>query len=336
MSAVAFSFGAAFAIAVILTPLLRRFAHRIGYLDVPGANSSHAAPVPRSGGYAILLGIVVASGLAGALSDRGIAVFIAGAVALAIVAAIDEFRSLPRFSRFIVQIVIATAIAYEGDALLRTVLLPFGLDVPLGPFAGLVAIVWTVWMINAYNFMDGLNGMASVEGIVCGGTFAILSLSIDDPAGAVAAAAIAGASAGFVPFNLPSGSIFMGDVGSATLGLLFAVLSLRLAAMGLPFVAVVLPLLPFLFDSTVTVALRAARGERFFATRHRSHFYQRLNQMGYTHAQVTALYGLMALASSLVALAYTVLTEPLKVVLLSGVVAMHVGLALWVTARENR
>jgi len=336
MSAVVFSFGAAFTIAVVLTPVLRRFAHRIGYLDVPGANSSHATPVPRSGGYAILLGIVIASGVAGAFADRGVTVFLSSAVVLAVVAAIDDFRSLPRFSRFIVQIVVATAIAYEGDALLATVLLPFGVDVQFGPFAGVVAIAWTVGMINAYNFMDGLNGMASVEGIVCGVAFTILSLSIDDPAGAVLAAAIAGACAGFVPFNLPSGSIFMGDAGSASLGFLFAMLSLRLAAMGLPFVAVVLPLLPFLFDSSATVVLRAARGERFFATRHRSHFYQRLNQMGYTHAQVTALYGLLALAGSVVALAYTVLTDPLKLLLLSGVVAMHVAFALWVTARENR
>jgi len=336
MSAAAFAFGAAFTIAVFLTPLLRRFARRIGYLDVPGAHSSHAAPVPRTGGYAILPGIVIASGLAGAFAERGIGVFLAGAIVLAVVAAIDDFRSLPRFSRFIVQIVVATAIAYEGDALLATVLLPFGVDLPLGPFAGLVAIVWTVGMINAYNFMDGLNGMASVEGIVCGAAFTILSLSIDDPAGAVLAAAVAGACAGFVPFNLPSGSIFMGDVGSASLGFLFALLSLRLAAMGLPIVAVVLPLFPFLFDSSVTVALRAARGERFFATRHRSHFYQRLNQMGYTHAQVTGMYGLLALTGSVVALAYIVLSEPLKLVLLSGVVAMHIAFAVWVTARENR
>lgn len=336
MSGAALAFGVAFAIAVTLTPLLRLFAHRIGYLDVPGAHSSHATPVPRSGGYAIFIGIVVATWLAGRFEDRGVAVFIAAAVVLAIVAAIDEFRSLPRFGRFVVQVVVATAIAYEGYALLTTVRLPFGVDVPLGPLAGVVAVAWTVWMINAYNFMDGLNGMASIEGIVCGLAFTILLLSIDDPQGAVPAAATAGACAGFLPFNFPRGCIFMGDVGSATMGLLFALLSLRLAAMGLPFVAVALPLFPFLFDTTVTVALRAARGERFFATRHRSHFYQRLNQMGYTHAHVTMLYGLMAVASSLVALTYTVLTETLKVLMLSGVVAMHVALAVWVAARENR
>src|SRR4051812_26939696 len=224
MSAVAFAFCAAFTIAVILTPLLRRFGHRIGYLDLPGANSSHAAPVPRSGGYAILLGII-ASGFAGWFADRAIVVFVAGAVVLSVVAAIDDFRPLPRFSRFVAQIVVATAIAYEGAAL-------------LGPFAGLVAIASILRMVNAYDFMDGPNSMASVEGIICGISFTILSLWTGDPAGAVLAAAIAGACAGFVPFNLPSGSIFMGDVGSASLGLLFATLSLRLAAMGVPVVAV--------------------------------------------------------------------------------------------------
>ncbi len=323
MSGALVALATAFTIAVILTPLLRRVAHRVGYLDVPGTNSSHEIPVPRSGGYAIVLGIIVATLVAGGPGDRDMAVILAGAAALAVVAAIDELRALPRFGRFVVQILIAAAIAYGGHVILARISLPYGIDVRLGTLAGVAAIVWVVGMINAYNFMDGLNGMASVEGIVCGIAFALLSLSIDD-------------SAGFLPWNLPSGSIFMGDVGSAGLGFLFALLSLRLASIGVPFVATALPLTPFLFDSSITVLRRAAAGERFFATRHRSHFYQRLNRTGVSHGQVTMVYGLLALVSSAVALTYTTVADGLKAIMLLGVIAMHIALAAWVTAREHR
>jgi len=336
MSGALVALATAFTIAVILTPLLRRVAHRVGYLDVPGTNSSHEIPVPRSGGYAIVLGIIVATLVAGGPGDRDMAVILAGAAALAVVAAIDELRALPRFGRFVVQILIAAAIAYGGHVILARISLPYGIDVRLGTLAGVAAIVWVVGMINAYNFMDGLNGMASVEGIVCGIAFALLSLSIDDSAGAIVAAAAAGACAGFLPWNLPSGSIFMGDVGSAGLGFLFALLSLRLASIGVPFVATALPLTPFLFDSSITVLRRAAAGERFFATRHRSHFYQRLNRTGVSHGQVTMVYGLLALVSSAVALTYTTVADGLKAIMLLGVLAMHIALAAWVTAREHR
>ena len=326
----------AFGVAVALTPLVRAVSYRIGYLDHPGDKSSHHRPVPKSGGYAIVIGILAAIGLAGGFGNRDVAVIITAVVALAVLAAVDEAKSLPRFGRFVVQIIVAGAVAYGGGVILQQVLLPFGVRVAFGALSAIAAVVWIAGLINAYNFMDGLNGMAAVEGIVGGSALAVLFAWVGDPAGMVVAVAIAGACAGFLPWNLPSGSIFMGDVGSASLGFLFAVLSLRLSNQGVPLVVAALPLLPFLFDSSVTVLLRALRGERFFATRHRSHFYQRLNGTGYSHAHVTMVYGLMALISSAVALMYTSLTETTKAMMLIGLLGLHVALASWVMAREHR
>jgi UDP-N-acetylmuramyl pentapeptide phosphotransferase/UDP-N-acetylglucosamine-1-phosphate transferase len=336
MTSAAVALVTACVVAVVLTPLFRGLAHRVGYLDVPGAQSSHDLPVPRSGGYAILVAILAAITLQGGFGERDIAIAIAGAVVLAVVAAVDDIRPLPRFSRLVVQAIVATAIAYEGSALLQEVSLPFGVVLRTGALSGVLALVWIVGMINAYNFMDGLNGIAAAEGSVSGIALGLLSLSVGDGAGAAAAFAIAGACAGFLPWNCPSGSIFMGDVGSATLGFLFAVLTLRLSNHGVPLVVAALPLLPFLFDSSVTVLLRASRGERFFATRHRSHFYQRLNQSGYSHAQVTMVYALLATTGAVVALIYGALSESAKVLMLAGVLAMHLALASWVTSRESR
>jgi UDP-N-acetylmuramyl pentapeptide phosphotransferase/UDP-N-acetylglucosamine-1-phosphate transferase len=327
---------AAFGVTIALTPLVRAVSYRLGYLDVPGDASSHHRPVPKTGGYAMFIGVLAAVALAGGFGDRDVALITVAAVALTVLAAIDEVRSLPNVVRFVVQIIIAGALAFGADVLLQQVALPFGVGVPFGALSAVAAVIWIVGLLNAYNFMDGLNGLAAVEGIVTGLALAVLFAWVGDPSGMIVSAAIAGACAGFLPWNLPSGSIFMGDVGSTSLGFLFAVLTLRLSNEGVPIVVAALPLLPFLFDSSVTVVRRALRGEPFFSTRHRSHFYQRLNGTGYSHAQVTMLYGLMALIGSAAALTYTNLTEATKVLALTSVVGIHLALASWVTARENR
>ena len=327
---------AAFLAAAALTPLARAFSHRVGYLDVPGPVSSHQIPVPKTGGYAIVGGILVALALTRALVDPGIVIMVGAIAVLALLAAVDELWALPRFGRFVVQIGVAAAVIYASGTMLREVALPFGVTVPFGALAGVITVVWIVGLINAYNFMDGLNGLASVEGIVCGFTMALLFTQAGDLAGAAAALAIAGACAGFLPWNLPSGSIFMGDVGSSSLGFLFALLTLRLVSRDVPFIAAALPLLPFLFDSSVTVVRRALRGERFFATRHRSHFYQRLNATGLTHAQVTLAYAGLAIAAGLAAVTDPLVTETGKALSLTAVVALHLALATWVGLRERR
>src|SRR4051812_33669439 len=203
---------AAFIISLLLTPLLRAWALRRGALDIPNERSSHRMPTPRNGGIAIVCGVMAASLWR---ADRTALIVLAGALASAAAAAVDEWRPLPHTLRLSLQIAIATGTAVIAGLLLRSLSLPFAtidwiwLLVPL-------TLVWIVGVVNAYNFMDGLNGIASIEAIVCGAAMALLALKHGDVAGAVLAASLAGAAAGFLPWNL-TGSIFMGDIGSATL-----------------------------------------------------------------------------------------------------------------------
>ena len=282
------------AVSAILTPVARTIARRLGVLDQPNARSSHSVPTPRNGGYAIVIAIGVGALVVGTFRDKPLAAVGLGSVALIALAGIDEVRTLPRAGRFIAQLLAGALVTIAltrpdlAAAPVRAALL-FG-----------VAVVWTVWMTNAYNFMDGINGLAASAAVVTGVTMAILFAQQGDLAAAGLALVIAGAAAGFLPWNM-TGTIFMGDVGSSTLGFLFGCLVLRGAGDGI-LIAAVLPLVPLLLDATLTLLIRAAKGERFFSTPHREHAYQRLVQRGWSHASVTALWTVLSLVCAVIAL----------------------------------
>jgi UDP-N-acetylmuramyl pentapeptide phosphotransferase/UDP-N-acetylglucosamine-1-phosphate transferase len=157
-----------------------------------------------------------------------------------------------------------------------------------------VGLVWIVGLCNAYNFMDGIDGIAAAQAIVAGAGWAWLGWRGGDAMTALAGALIAGASLGFLFFNWPPAKVFMGDAGAAFLGFTFAALtvlaltqSLERAAAGALFVW------PFLFDTTFTLVRRLVRGENVLRA-HRSHLYQRLVARGWSHARVTMLYAALA------------------------------------------
>ena len=287
-------------VSAILTPVARTIARRFGVLDQPNARSSHSIPTPRNGGYAIVIAIALGALAVGAFRGctRSLAVGL-GTLVLIVLAAIDELRTLSRVGRLIAQLLVGGLVSI---ALMRPDLA--GAHVLAALITG-IAVVWTVWMTNAYNFMDGINGIASSAAVVTGVTMAILFSQQGDLAAAGLAIVIAGAAAGFLPWNM-TGTIFMGDVGSSTLGFLFACLVLRASGDGI-LIPATLPLMPFLFDATLTLLIRAGRGERFFSTPHRDHCYQRLVQRGWSHAGVTALWTGLALACAVIALTWPTL-----------------------------
>jgi UDP-N-acetylmuramyl pentapeptide phosphotransferase/UDP-N-acetylglucosamine-1-phosphate transferase len=127
----------------------------------------------------------------------------------------------------------------------------------------------------------------------------------------------------------------MGDVGSAGLGFLLSFLVLRTSRVA-PFVAAILPLAPFLFDAGVTVLTRAVKGERFFSTPHRSHFYQRLVASGLSHVTVSLIYATVALLSSVLALVYSKLTDAQRTFAILLLILLHVGVAAVTFRLESR
>jgi UDP-N-acetylmuramyl pentapeptide phosphotransferase/UDP-N-acetylglucosamine-1-phosphate transferase len=240
-------------------------------------------PTPRTGGVAIVIGAATAAIAAGVLRDAILTRIALGVLAMAALGLVDDARSLRPGLKFFFQV--ATAVA---------ILFPLHPD----PLLGLLGLFWIVGVTNAFNFMDGINGIASLEAIICGATMGVLLLRASDVPGAACCFAVAGAAAGFFPWNAFTGSIFMGDTGALALGVFFGAMVVR---GGAPRWLLALPLLPFLIDSGITLVRRLLRRERIYEA-HRTHFYQRLTNRGWSHLAVTLLWGAFAAAASLIAL----------------------------------
>jgi UDP-N-acetylmuramyl pentapeptide phosphotransferase/UDP-N-acetylglucosamine-1-phosphate transferase len=289
---------AAFATAVVGAWLYLKFAPARA-LDIPNQRSSHLHPIPRGGGlvivggFAIGLAVWLASG--GTLSPRALG-WLAGALLVASVSFVDDLHPLsaaPRLLTHLIGALILTVVGVQERELPLLIALP-------------LAFVYISLVTNVYNFMDGIDGLAACQAIVAGTALLIAGYAIHNPLVAIGGGLLAAASAGFVVFNVPPARLFMGDVGSTFLGFSFAGLSL-LGNIGvgggqLPVEFGVVILAPFLFDSLVTLARRILRGERWYAA-HRSHYYQRLILLGWSHAQVTALYAGLAVVAATAALA---------------------------------
>jgi UDP-GlcNAc:undecaprenyl-phosphate GlcNAc-1-phosphate transferase len=317
-----------------LTPLARRLAHGARLIDVPNERSSHAVPTPRTGGFAILLAILAGSAVDPSVVSDPVRLVLVAAVLLAALSIYDDLRPLPRHFRLFAQIILTFVVLTVGRLAIHSVQLPFLGDVDLGIMAIPLCVFWIVGLTNAFNFMDGINGIASLEAIICGATLAAMLASGGDVGGAILALVIVGAAAGFLPWNL-GGTIFMGDVGSASLGFLLGFLVLRTARVA-PAVAAILPLAPFLFDSGITLIARAMRGERFFSTPHRSHFYQRLVSSGFSHVTVSLVYASLALLSSLLALVYGEITDAQRISGILALILVHATVATAAVRLESR
>jgi UDP-N-acetylmuramyl pentapeptide phosphotransferase/UDP-N-acetylglucosamine-1-phosphate transferase len=244
----------------------------------------------------------------------------AASLGVAAVSALDDLRPLASEVRLTVQVLCAmVAVMSIGSP-------PVGLS-PLA--AAALGVVWVVGLTNAYNFMDGIDGIAGAQAVVGGGAVAAAAAVADLRSELVTGVAIAAASGGFLLYNWSPARVFMGDVGSAFLGFVFAVLALLIGQTSVPLALVVVASLwPFLFDTSLTLVRRAARRENLLVA-HRSHLYQRLVIAGWSHAQVTVLYAAAALTGAAAALTWAtsrapgsaLLLVPLMAVTLWGIVA---------------
>ena len=280
-------------IAWVLTGWVRRYALRRGLLDLPNPRSSHGRPVPRGGGLAIVIvtltGIALAA-WAGYVPARTAVALVGGGGAVALIGWLDDRRGLPPTVRAAVQVCAAAwALAWLGG-------FPHlrwgGTVLQLGPMGWGLATIGIVWGINFYNFMDGIDGLAAGEAATVSAAV-ILLLGGTRHDILVPVVLVGGASAGFLLWNWPPARIFLGDVGSAFLGYLFAVLAVISENSGaLTVVGWLLLLGVFFVDATLTVARRIAKGEPWYRA-HRSHAYQRAVQAGFSHRAVTlAVLGL--------------------------------------------
>jgi UDP-N-acetylmuramyl pentapeptide phosphotransferase/UDP-N-acetylglucosamine-1-phosphate transferase len=269
---------------------IRRLALRHQILDHPNERSSHSIPMPRGGGLAIVF-LVLGMSLWAANQieiNRSILYIVLSAI-LAIVGWRDDLVSLSPNYRFAVQGLVA-AISILGLGYFKIVRIPLLGELDLGAVGIVITFLWIIGLINAYNFMDGIDGMAGGVAAVAGLGWMILSSNVQNPFVFWVALAIAAASLGFLGHNWPPAKIFMGDVASTVLGYSFAVLPLLSADQSGDALTVgTLLMWTVIMDTFVTFLRRLLKGENVISG-HRSHLFQQLVLGGYKHGTISALY----------------------------------------------
>ncbi len=284
-------------ISVLSVEAWRRIAEARQILDVPNARSSHQRPTARGGGFLIPIAVPAAFILSPeARQTWGDAALVALSVSVLLIALVslwDDVRTVATPVKMAVHVVAAglaiTAIGYPS-----VIWFPGLGPIDIGRVGAPLAVVWIVGLTNAYNFMDGIDGLAGLQAVVAGLGWLVIGSIIGVPVVGLLGALLGGVSLGFLVHNWPPARIFMGDVGAASLGFAFAVTTLMAGDFDVRLLlAGVLLLWPFLFDTSFTFLRRLRRGDRVFSA-HRTHLYQRLVIAGYTHRVVTSVYGLLA------------------------------------------
>lgn len=283
-----FAAGLTAALSFALTGAATVYSRRVGLLDHPGERHSHRDPTPRGGGAGLVAALLAATlGFAAADMPAWWAWGAApGVTGLALMGWWDDHRSLPVLPRFLVQVAVSLW--------LLGCFLALGLLTHAAVLA--VSVLAVIWMTNLYNFMDGSNGMAGLQGMFVAAVLAGLFARAGDAGTSLLAVLLGAACLGFLPWNLGRAKVFMGDVGSLVLGYALAALLLAGLAGGafsLPVGLLVVSL--FAVDATATLLARVSRGERWY-TAHRQHAYQRLIAHGWSHGRVATLYQAVNLA----------------------------------------
>ena len=269
-------------------------------MDNPNERRSHSMPTPRGGGLAIVI-LVLGTGLWFIKeADWGHSlIYIICGVVIAFLGWRDDLRSLSPRIRFAVQALVAV-ISIWGLGYFKSVTIPMLGELQLGVLGILITFLWIIGLTNAYNFMDGIDGMAGGVAFAAGFGWVLLSLNASYLVNSFAfwiALAITASSLGFLAHNWSPAKIFMGDVASTFLGYSFAVLPvIAVDKEGDALMLGTLLMWTFIMDAGVTFIQRLIKREKVYSA-HRSHLYQRLVRGGYTHATISSLYIVLTLVA---------------------------------------
>ena len=317
------AFASAVVTALLTLPLWRRWCLHVGLVDDPGHRKIHATTIPLAGGLAVLTGLLLplltatvllklngssianAGLLAYGLDKRALqlAAIAFGAMGMVVLGLLDDQYELKPLTKFSGQLLVAGVVAYSGVRIT--------LFVPNLAFSYAVTMLWLLTVINAFNFMDNMNGLCAGLGAISAGLFALIAAGEGQYLVALLAFLTCGALLGFLPHNFPRARAFLGDSGSHLVGYLLAVLAIlpHFYHRGQPHPLVVLtPLLVLavpLADLVWVVIVRTRRGKPFYIgdTNHLSH---RLVRAGLNPAAAVLLIWLVAAVTGILALAYTV------------------------------
>ncbi len=299
---------AAALVSAIATPLVKRFAERIGAVDVPKDNRRmHSTPIPRAGGLAIFIGFLAAYLVFGSI-DGQTRMILLGALIIVALGVVDDVVELPAKIKFAGQI-IAALIPVLAGVRISFLSMPFveGGVISLGVIAIPFTVVWIVGITNAVNFIDGLDGLACGVSTIASITMFTIAVLLSEGNIAIAMAALVGGCFGFLPYNLNPAKIFMGDTGAMFLGYILATLSVQglfkfyaVVSFAVPFLLLALPIIDTLF----AILRRVFTGKSPLQA-DRGHIHHRLIDMGLGQKQSVAILYIVSGIMGLLAIVLT-------------------------------
>ena len=334
--------GFALAIFALSYGLTSVMVHRRWMMDRPNHRSSHQQPTPRSGGIAIVAAATAA--LASylwlgeeSLLSRGALIAFAGSYGtIVLMSVIDDAKQMGMKGKLAAQ-VLAAIIVVSAGFWVQDLSLPYLGTVNIGWIGGLITVFWIVALTNAFNFMDGLDSLAGGQAVIAAVTLALITYLSGAHFVFVLSYVLAAACLGFLLHNLPPARIFMGDTGSQFLGFSFALLGVIASQMSpLPVSILTIPIIlfSFIWDTGVTLVRRKLAGDPIAA--HRTHLYQLLNRLGWSHRAVGGLYNLFALIQGGLAIACYVFQGLWAFYALAGLVVFFGLFSALVTFKARR
>jgi UDP-GlcNAc:undecaprenyl-phosphate GlcNAc-1-phosphate transferase len=296
-------------LAVVATLITWAMLKFVRILDHPNHRSSHDDAIPKSGGISIVVTFLIGMGFINFFAEteliqqRYMEGFIFSAVLIAVISFVDDVKEKSALFKLITHI-FAVIVVLSTGIVIDTLSMPWSDNMPLHWFGYVISFFWILGLTNAYNFMDGIDGLVASTALIAALFFMVISYYEGSSFVYITGYTIVAGSAGFLVYNAPPAKIFMGDVGSAFLGFVFATLAIigaRYDESHTSFLVMPMLLFHFIFDTLFTFFRRLLAGESPLKA-HRTHLYQIRTRCGNTHLEVTLMLSCMAFLQGLGAL----------------------------------
>ena len=332
------AFALSLVIAFLMTPPVKRFAEKVGAIDVPKDDRRvHNHPIPRMGGLAIFMGFVLSLIVFVPMSTKVLGLLV-GALIIAVMGGVDDIVCLNPWIKLLGQVIAALVAIRCGlvfDVISNPNIFAEETYIEIGYLSIPLTMLWIVACTNAVNLIDGLDGLAVGVSAISSLTMLIVSLFVSEPVVSLILAALTGACLGFMPYNLNPAKIFMGDVGSQLLGFVLSTASIMglfklhaIITFFVPLLALALPLA----DTIFAFFRRILHGQSPFKA-DKGHFHHRLLAMGLNQKQVVAvLYGISAVLGLLAVL---MAGSSVAVKIICLVTAFIISLVIWLKIFKN-
>ncbi|RUL54168.1 MULTISPECIES: glycosyltransferase family 4 protein [Lysinibacillus] len=329
----------AFLASILVTPLVKRLAFRIGAVDAPNYRKVHSRIMPRLGGLAIFIAFVIGFLILTPDTPKNESPYmslaiILGATVIVITGILDDMYEISAKAKMIGQLVAALIIVFFGGIQIEFINLPFGGELDFGFLSIPFTILWIVGITNAINLIDGLDGLAAGVSTIALITLACMAFLLGNTFVVATAAILACSTIGFLFYNFHPAKIFMGDTGALFLGFMIAVMSL-LGFKGVTVFSFIIPviMLGVPISDTFFAIVRRLRNKQKWSDPDKSHLHHRLIDIGFSHRQtvliiyaIAALFGLAAITISVSTLWGAILLSTVVVVAIELFVEM-IGLA---------